>query len=72
MYIKVKVITEAKKEVVKKISDDHYEISLREPAERNLANKRILEIMHEIYPGSVKIVSGHHHPSKIISVDFGI
>lgn len=69
MYIKVKVITEAKREVVKKIRDDYYEISLREPAERNLANKRILEIVREIYPGSVKIISGHHHPSKIISVD---
>ncbi|MBP9701450.1 MAG: DUF167 domain-containing protein [Candidatus Pacebacteria bacterium] len=70
MYIKVKVITEAKKEVVKKIRDDYYEISLREPAERNMANTRILEIMREMHKGAVRIVSGHHHPSKIISVDY--
>ncbi len=70
MYIKVKVITEAKKEAIKKICDDYYEISLREKAERNMANTRILEIMREIYKGSVRMVSGHHHPSKIISVDY--
>lgn len=70
MYIKVKVTTKAKKEIVKKVRDDYYEISLREPAERNLANTRILEIMRKIHKGAVRIISGHHSPSKIISVDY--
>jgi uncharacterized protein YggU (UPF0235/DUF167 family) len=70
MYIKVKVTTKAKKEAIKKIRDDYYEISLREPAERNLANSRILEIIRTLHKGSVRMISGHHSPSKIISVDY--
>ena len=70
MYIKVKVLAGAKREIVEKESDDHYKISVKEKAENNQANKRILEIMHEHFPNSqIKIVSGHHSPSKILSVE---
>lgn len=69
MYIKVKVLTKAKKEIIKKVRDDYYEISLREPAERNLANNRIIEIIKKMHKGAVRMISGHHHPSKILSVD---
>jgi uncharacterized protein YggU (UPF0235/DUF167 family) len=59
-----------KAEEVKKISDDHYEISVKEPAERNLANKRIVEIVREIYHGAqARIINGYHSPSKLISID---
>jgi len=59
-----------KAEEVKKISDDHYEISVKEPALRNMANERILEIIKNMYPGVlVRIINGHHSPSKLISVD---
>jgi uncharacterized protein (TIGR00251 family) len=70
VYIKVRVKTEQKKEVVTRESPDHFEISLKEPAERNLANSRILEIFRELFPEKpVRIISGHHSPSKIISID---
>lgn len=72
MYVKVKAITGAKKEKFTKISDDHFEISVKEPAERNMANKRILELLRDyfkVYNGSIRIVSGHHSPSKIISIN---
>jgi uncharacterized protein YggU (UPF0235/DUF167 family) len=70
MYIKVKIITGARKETIEKVSDDHYDISVKEKPEMNRANKRILEIMHKEFPNSlIKIISGHHSPSKIISVD---
>ena len=70
MYIKVKIITKAKKETVKKVSDDHYDISLKEKAENNRANDRLLEIMRKEYPNSIiKIISGHHSPSKILSIE---
>jgi uncharacterized protein YggU (UPF0235/DUF167 family) len=71
MYIKVKVSTEAKREKIIKKSKDHFDISVKESAERNLANKRVLELVRDyfkVYNGSVRIVSGHHSPSKIISV----
>jgi uncharacterized protein YggU (UPF0235/DUF167 family) len=70
MYIKVKVVTKSKKESVQKVRDDYYEITIRERAERNMANDRVLEIMREMYPGTVvRMISGHHHPTKIFSVD---
>ena len=72
MYIKVKVTTGAKKEKVVKKTKDHFEISVKEPAERNLANKKIVELVREyfkVYNKDVRIVSGHHSPSKIISLD---
>lgn len=72
MYIKVKVNTEAKKEKMTKKSEDHFEISVKEPAERNLANKRVLELVRayfKVYNGDVRIVSGHHSPGKIINID---
>ncbi|MES2314943.1 MAG: DUF167 domain-containing protein [Patescibacteria group bacterium] len=69
MYIKVRVITGAPKEVIQKIEDDHIEMYLRQPPERGLANKRILEIMCSMYPNrAVKIVNGHHSPSKLIEI----
>lgn len=70
MYVKVKIRAGARKEIVEKTSDDHYEISVREKAENNNANSRLLEIMHAEFSNSIiRIISGHHSPSKIISVD---
>ena len=69
MYIKVRVITEAKKESVTQISADHFKVSVKEPAEQNRANRRIIDIFREHYPDtSIRIVSGHHSPSKILAI----
>ena len=69
MYIKVRVIAGAKKEILDKKDVDHYKISVREPAERNLANARIIEIVQGLFPcQSVRIISGHHSPSKLLAV----
>lgn len=72
MYIKVKVMTGAKREKIDKISEDHFNISVKEPAERNMANKKVIELVRDyfkVYNNDVRIVSGHHSPSKIISID---
>ena len=70
MYVKVKITPDSKKENVTKVSDDHYEISVKQKAENNKANSRLLEIMHSEFPNSIiRIVSGHYSPSKIVSID---
>ena len=72
MYIKVKVITGAKKEKIIKKSEDSFDIFVKEKAERNLANRRILELLRDyfkVYNGSIRIVNGHHSPNKIISLE---
>lgn len=71
MYIKVKVFAGAKKQVIKKIGENQYEIHVKEPAERNLANLRVIVLVADIYkisPKAVKIFSGHHSPSKLLSI----
>ncbi len=69
MYIHVKVHAGAKKETIEQLSPDHWEIAVKEKAERNMANRRVLEIMHEATKKTVRLVSGHHSPSKIINVE---
>ncbi len=72
MFIKVRVKAEAKKEELKKISDILYAISVKQPAERNLANARVCEIMASVLAVDIKavrIISGHHSPSKILSIN---
>lgn len=71
MYIRVHVQPGAKREKVEKI-DDTYHISVREPAERNLANRRICELIAREYgvpTRSVKIIAGHHSPGKMVVVN---
>lgn len=70
MYIHIKAQTKTKKESVKQLSVDHFEIAVREPAKQNLANRRIVAIIEERFPGTVvRIINGHHSPSKLLSVD---
>ncbi len=72
MYIHVKVTAGAKKEIWKEKSTDHFEISVKEKAEMNRANTRVVELVAEHFKVSVKkvrIVNGHHHPSKLVVVE---
>ena len=70
MYIKVRVIAGARSEKVVKESDDHFVISVKEKARANMANRRILEIVSEIYKTKkIRIIAGHHSPGKLLSVD---
>ena len=72
MYIKVKVIPDAKKEKFEQKSEELFEISVKEKAKQNMANKRIQELIARhfgIIKGKVKIISGHRSPTKIISIN---
>jgi uncharacterized protein YggU (UPF0235/DUF167 family) len=72
MYIKVKVTAGAKKEEIKKKTKDSYIISVKEKAERNMANKRVCEILASVFKVSVKnvrIINGHQSPSKMLSIN---
>lgn len=71
MYIKVRVTVGAKKELVKPISKSSYTIHTKEPAERNLANAKVRELLARelgIEKAKIKIINGHHSPSKLISI----
>jgi uncharacterized protein YggU (UPF0235/DUF167 family) len=61
-----------KKESLKQKSEDHFEVSVKEKAEHNLANKRVLELfaLHFNLPiEKVRIINGHRSPSKLLVVE---
>jgi len=71
MYVKVRVIAGAKKEVFEETSKDHFKVAVREPAERNLANGRVVELVAAHYrmpKNKVRIISGHRSQSKILAI----
>ena len=71
MYIRVSVSAGAKREVFKEVKNDSFLVSVKDPAEQNLANKRVLELVAAhfgILPKQIRIISGHHSPSKIFSI----
>jgi uncharacterized protein YggU (UPF0235/DUF167 family) len=71
VYVKVRVHPGAKAEKVTEKPDGSLEIWTRAPAERGLANKRVMEVVRERAgnpPGGVRLVSGHTSPSKIVRV----
>jgi uncharacterized protein (TIGR00251 family) len=70
MLIKIHVKTEEKNESVHKVGNELYEISIKEPALDGRANQRILEILRKEFPKMrIHIISGHHAPHKIVSVE---
>lgn len=74
MYVKVRAFPGNKREVVQKISENMFEIRVKEPAERNLANQRIRELValeYAVSPKQVRLVSGHRSGTKIVDVITG-
>jgi len=71
-YIHVKVTAGARKESFTKKDEDHFLILVRERAERNLANARVLELVAKHFKVPIKkvrIVNGHRSPSKLLVVE---
>ncbi len=71
MYIRVAVYPAAKREEIKVVGPDRYEIKVKEPAERNLANRRVKFLLADKYgipEGLVRLVSGHQNSRKIFAV----
>lgn len=71
MYIKVHVFAGMKQERVTRTKENTFEVVTKAPAERNQANERVRDIIAKEYGVSektVRIVSGHHNPSKLLEV----
>ena len=74
MYIKVKVLPGAKKEVFEQISDEQFKISVKEPAKMNMANRRVIELVARnfgVLSKKIRLISGHRSPNKVLSVSDG-
>ncbi len=71
MHVSVRVTADAKREKVIEAARGRLMIAVKEPAERNAANRRVLELVaahHHIPKNHVRLVSGHHSPSKVFDV----
>lgn len=80
MYIHVKVTAGAKKESFSPRPSragqaeeaDHFIISVKEKAEHNMANSRVLALLashFKVPVNKVRIINGHKHPSKLLVID---
>lgn len=72
MYVVVWASPGAKKERVLEREDGSLDIAVKEPAERNLANTRIRELVAKHYGAqskSARIISGHRSGKKVISIE---
>lgn len=70
MYIHIKAKTKQKEEYIKELKPLYFEVSVREKAENNMANNRILEILKKHFgTNQIRIINGHKSPSKLISVN---
>lgn len=72
MYIRVRVTANARKERIVREDKDTFYICVKEPAERNMANARIRAILANelnVPATSVRLLTGHHSPSKMYSIE---
>lgn len=72
MYVRVVVEPGSKRERVTKISDTEFQVSVREPRERNMANTRIRELIAREFGvpvTRVRLLTGHRSSSKILSIE---
>lgn len=72
MYIKVHVGTNCKEEKIEQKEKDFFVVHVKEPPERGLANKKVVELLRKYFgpkAGDIRIVNGHHSQSKLVSVD---
>lgn len=72
MYIHVKVQVNTTETSLTQLDAQHLVVTVREPAKRNLANMRVIELLKAHFPQATRIqlVSGHHAPSKLFSLQF--
>lgn len=72
MYLRVSVAPGSKREHIAEGKDGMLLISVREPAEGNRANSRVRELValrFMLPTSSVRILSGHHSPVKLLIID---
>ncbi len=71
MYISVRVIAGVKDEGVETLAGGRLRVRVSAPAKQGLANRRALELVAahlQIPVGKVRLISGHHSPSKIFAI----
>ncbi len=75
MFVRVHAVPGARKERITKEDATTFTIFLKEPAERNMANKRIMDILaleFGVSPEHVRMLTGHRSSSKMYSIEVSV
>ena len=71
MITRVKIHPDSKKAKIEKISENRFEIWVKEKAENNFANDSMIELISEYLnkpKNKITIISGHKRPNKTIKI----
>lgn len=68
MIINVKVITNSKKQEIKKINLEKYIVNLKQVPENNKANLELIKLLKKHFKKNIKIVKGLRSKNKIIKI----
>lgn len=71
MFVHVRVTAGARRETVEKCENGTYRMTVKEKAERNAANDRVIEILVRelgVTKKSIRFVSGHHTSKKLFQI----
>ncbi len=71
MYLHVKVMAGAKKELIEQTGESSFSVSVKVPAKRNLANRRVTELLAgylQVPVKKIRLINGHISPSKLFSI----
>ena len=69
--IHVKIFPDAKRQLIEQTADHTLRIFVREPAKRNQANKKVLELVADFYnlpKNHLRMITGHRSLKKIIQI----
>jgi len=72
LEVRVRATPGAAKELVQEVAPNQFEIYVREPAQKNMANRRICSIIAERFRvpiTSVRITTGYRSRNKLIRVN---
>ena len=73
MLIKVKANVSSKEDKVIKKSEDNFEVFVKVDAQRNMANKRIIELLAEYFnlpQYRIKMIKGFKESNKIFDIKY--
>lgn len=70
MLIRIKVFPHTRKEGIKQVKPDKFEMHIRAEAKRGEANMRAVELLWEQFPQArgIRIIKGHTTPNKTVEI----
>lgn len=69
MYITIDVKPGQREEGIEKIAELHYQVQVKEPADKGKANRAVIKLLKKFFGKQVYLVSGHTSSRKVFEVE---